>query len=79
MQYDLALALLNLGERDEARELITRVLATRPDFAEAHNELGKLLLSHGERELAVEHFRRAVELKPDLDEAKENLQRALDE
>ncbi len=44
-------------------------LAIRPDWAEAHCNLGNTLREQGKLDEAVPHFRRAVELKPDHAEA----------
>ena len=45
----------------------------KPDYAEAHNNLGVALKDQGELEEAAACYRRAVELKPDYAEAHNNL------
>jgi predicted O-linked N-acetylglucosamine transferase (SPINDLY family) len=52
-------------------------LALRPDYAEAHNNLGTALRASGNLEEAVTAYRRAVELKPTYFEAHNNLGNAL--
>ena len=41
-----------------------RALALKPDFAEAHNNLGNALQEQGKADEAVAHYRRALALKP---------------
>ncbi len=68
-------ALLNLGvlrhargERKGARECFAQVLASRPDDASAHYNMGRLLLEERRRREALKHLVRAVELDPsDMD------------
>ena len=54
-----------------------RVLALRPDLAEAHNNLGVALNDQGKLAEAVACFRRALAVKPDSAEAHNNLGNAL--
>jgi tetratricopeptide (TPR) repeat protein len=49
----------------------------RPDFAEAHNNLGLVLLQAGEDEGAIASLREAVRLSPDYADARANLGAAL--
>jgi tetratricopeptide (TPR) repeat protein len=71
----------NLGEllmkqaatRDEAIAQFERALALRPDYAEAHNNLGLALSQAGRTADAITHLARAVELKPAMTEAHNNL------
>ena len=45
----------------------------RPNFAEAHNNLGLLLTQTGETENAILAFREAIKYRPDYAEAHGNL------
>ena len=36
----------------------------RPDYAEAHNNLGNAFFGRGQLEKAMEHYRRALEINP---------------
>jgi predicted O-linked N-acetylglucosamine transferase (SPINDLY family) len=54
-------------------------LALRPDFAEAHSNLGNALKGRGDLEGAIACYRRAVELRPGFAEAHYNLGLALSE
>ena len=49
----------------------------KPDFAEAHNNLGNALQEPGKLDEAIACYRRALELKPDYAEAHNNLGNAL--
>src|SRR5229473_5290768 len=61
-----------LGRKDAA-DLITRAVALKPEFAEAHNDLGVVLGARGRFGEAVACFEQAVALKPDYVEALNNL------
>lgn len=50
-----------------------RVAALKPDFPEAHNNLGVAWKKSGELEKAAASFRRAIELRPGYGEAWSNL------
>jgi predicted O-linked N-acetylglucosamine transferase (SPINDLY family) len=52
-------------------------LQLRPDYPQAHGNLGHALREQGKLDEAVAHCRRAVELKPDYAEAYNNLGNAL--
>ncbi len=58
---------------DEALACWRRALELRPDFAEAHNNLGNALKDQGELDQAIACYRRALQLKPDYAEALHNL------
>ena len=73
-------ALVNLAQRehragrlDEAIAAYRRILAIRPDVAQAYNGLGGALLAQGHLDLAAAHFERAVAFEPGLFEAHHDL------
>jgi Flp pilus assembly protein TadD len=51
-------------------------LKIRPDWAEAHNNLGIALASQGRIADALTHFERAVTLKPSMNDARANRDQA---
>ena len=51
----------------------------KPDFAEAHNNLGTALKAQGKLDGAVVHYQRALALKPDFAEAHNNLGNTLND
>ena len=65
------------GKLDEAVACYRRALELKPDYAEAHNNLGNALKDQGKLDEAVACYRRALELKPDYAEAHNNLGNAL--
>ena len=65
------------GKLDEAVACYRRALELKPDYAEAHNNLGNALKEQGKLDEAVACYRRALELKPDYAEAHNNLGNAL--
>lgn len=77
---NMGLALERLGHEnklDAAIEHYRKALSLKPDFAEAHNNLGFALQSQGKFDAAVESFRLALLLKPGFAEAHNNLGNAL--
>ena len=72
-----ALRLHDQGKLDEAVACYRRALELKPDYAEAHNNLGIALKDQGKLDEAVACYRRALELKPDYAEAHGNLGNAL--
>ena len=70
-------ALKDQGRLDEAVAAYRRALELKPDFAEAHNNLGGVLRCQGSFEAAVACYRRAVQLRPGYAEAHHNLAIAL--
>ena len=71
--YNLAVALYQDGETEEAITNYKQALETKPDFAEAHNNLGSALEQKGDLEEAVLQYRQALETQPDYAEAHYNL------
>ena len=66
---NLALALKDLGQLDDAVASYRRALEINPNLVEAHNNLGIVLKDLGQLESSVASCRRALEIKPDLAEA----------
>jgi predicted O-linked N-acetylglucosamine transferase (SPINDLY family) len=64
---------LQTGHPDHAVEWISRALAAKPDFPEAHNNLGNALKILDRPEQAAQSFRTALALRPDMAEAHNNL------
>jgi predicted O-linked N-acetylglucosamine transferase (SPINDLY family) len=62
-----------------AVELISKALSIKPDFAEAHSNLGLALKGQGKLDAAVECYRKALSIKPDYAEAHNNLGLALND
>ena len=58
---------------DEAVACYRRALELKPDFTEAHINLGNALKDQGKLDEAVACYRRAMELKPDYAGAHYNL------
>ena len=65
------------GKGGRGGRLLAPALATKPGFAEAHNNLGNALWDRGKPDEAVACYRRALALKPDYAEAHSNLGNAL--
>ncbi|PPR26906.1 MAG: hypothetical protein CFH38_00421 [Alphaproteobacteria bacterium MarineAlpha10_Bin1] len=61
----------------DAERCYRRVLAVRPEFADAHNNLGAVLQLQEHSKRAAESFRRAIALMPDYAQAHCNLGVAL--
>ena len=64
---------MQAGRPQEAIEQYRQALKINPDFAEAHNGLGRTLAAQGHVNEAIPHFEQALQLNPDLDEAYMNL------
>ena len=64
---------------DEAANCYQKALLLRPDYPEAHNNLGNVLKAQGQLDEASSCYQRALRLKPDFPEAYNNLGNALRE
>ena len=53
------------GRLDEAIADYRKALEIKPDYAEAHNNLGAVLAGRGQADEAIAHFRKALEVRPD--------------
>jgi tetratricopeptide (TPR) repeat protein len=49
---------------EDAIALLRKAVESKPDFGEAHNNLGAALLKQGRSAEAIEHFQRAIEIAP---------------
>ena len=65
--------LMGNGQLDSAVANYRRALEIKPDFAEAHCNLGLALQDLGQLEGAMASYKRALEIKPDFAEAHNNL------
>src|SRR5262249_9653076 len=61
--YNRAVALMTLGETQDAIKAFSRAAALEPQHYQAHRALGFLWLSLGERGRALDHFARTYELR----------------
>ena len=61
------------GKLDEAVACYHRALQLKPDYAEAHSNLGNALKDQGKLDEAIACYRRALQLKPDFASAYNNL------
>ncbi|MCC6219777.1 MAG: tetratricopeptide repeat protein [Deltaproteobacteria bacterium] len=60
------------GDVERAGTILQTVLASNPDNAVAHNNMGVLLELKGEKDNALREFRRAMDLDPNLESASKN-------
>ena len=72
-----ALPLPHQGKLDEAIADYREAIRLKPDYLEAHSNLGVALASQGKPEEAIAECREAIRLKPGLAEAHSNLGFAL--
>jgi len=68
-----------LGRPQQAVASYTRAIQVKPDFAEAHNNLGDALRSLGEFAEAAASYQRALQINPDFDIAHNNLGEVLND
>ena len=66
-KYHLAFSLIQLQQKDEARELLKQVIQQDPKYADAYYELGKLQLEQGDTKAAIASFETGTNLSPDSD------------
>jgi tetratricopeptide (TPR) repeat protein len=62
-----------LGQLDAAVNRYEQALAIKPDFAEAHNNLGNTLKELGQLDDAIKSFEKTLTIKPDFAEGYSNL------
>ena len=65
------------GKLDEAIAAYLRAIASDPDYARAHNNLGVVLERQGKADQAIAEYRRAIAINPDYALAHHNLALAL--
>jgi len=68
-----------LGQLNAAVKCFEKALAIKPDYAEAHSNLGNTLKELGQLDAAVKCFEKALAIKPDYAEAHYNLGTTLQE
>ena len=86
-QYPKAFAVWNLmgasaaqiGQLDQAIVAFKRVLAIKPDYAEAYNNMGLALQDQGKPDEAIVAYNKALSIKPDHAEAYNNMGATLKE
>ncbi len=76
---NLGLTLGAARKFDEAAAVLQQVLASNPNFAEAHNNLGNVLKESGQPAAALKHYQEALRLKPDYLHARSNLGNSLND
>jgi predicted TPR repeat methyltransferase len=69
----LGITLKELGRLDEAEASYTQAIALKPDYAEAHSNLGNTLQKLGRLDEALASYTQAIALKPDYPSAKHML------
>jgi len=62
-----------LGQLDTAVKRYEQALAIKPDYAEAHYNLGVTLKELGQLDTAIKHYKQALTINPDYAEAYNNL------
>jgi Flp pilus assembly protein TadD len=72
-----AIALAAKGRLDEAVTHLAEALRIRPDFEEAHYNMGNILAQQGKLDEAIVHFSNVLRIKPNYAEAHNNLGIAL--
>ncbi|MBB6145852.1 tetratricopeptide (TPR) repeat protein [Silvibacterium bohemicum] len=75
-KYDLALALIPLGKKDEAEQLLNELVSEDLKNAGVYYELGSLQLAHGNTKVAVTNLQKALQLNPNNSAAREKLAEA---
>ena len=76
---NLAVIGMMQGRHDKSIPLLQRALEIKPNFPEAHNNLGNALKEQGDLVAATASYNTALQLKPNYPEAHNNLGNALKE
>ena len=69
----MGVTLQKLRRLEEAEASFRQAITLKPDYAEAHSNLGDTLKEQGRLKEAEASYRKAIELKPDYAEAHKNL------
>ena len=77
LENDLALALVDRGQIDEARKHLDQALSIHPDYAEALSNLGLVLVAQGKIDEGITSYRKAIGKQPADPELHHNLACAL--
>jgi Flp pilus assembly protein TadD len=70
----MGLALVAAEQPEEALGRFSNALRLRPEYAEAHNDLGVALVKTSRLLEAIKHFEQAARLQPGLADAQYNLE-----
>ena len=73
LRFALGVMRMELGERDKALTLFTRLTQDFPDLADPYNNLAVLHAAAGQLDEAQEALQQALRLQPDHAQAQENL------
>lgn len=73
LRFALGVMRMELGERDKARTIFTRLTQDFPDLADPYNNLAVLHAAAGELDEAKAALEQALRLQPDHAQALENL------
>ncbi len=76
IRFGMGLAFRDLGQIEDARKQFEQVIGSKPQFAPAHNELGKLQMVRKDYKAAIQRFAEAIQLDP-KDEYATNMQKAI--
>jgi tetratricopeptide (TPR) repeat protein len=79
LDYYLGNCRASTGEVDKAIEAYKRALTLRPNFVQAHNNLGVEFANKGRYDDAIAEYKEALALRPDFAEAHLNLGVSFDE
>ena len=71
--YQAAQKAATVGRGQEAIQILETLLASSPEYAQAHNDLGVLLYRAGNKNLALVHYEKAVQLDPNDTTFQKNL------
>jgi protein O-GlcNAc transferase len=75
-RYSLAITLQQIGNLESIRHF-EKIITLKPDFAEAHNNLGVVFKEINQLDEAVESYKNAININPKFAEAHNNLGNAL--
>ena len=67
------------GRFDELIDLLKKALSLKPNYSDAHNNLGVALKGKGDLDAAIDSYKQAIKLRPNHPEAHKNLGNALKE